>query len=76
MISVSKKKWNNIQNDFRKAKKLSLDKKISLNLSNFFINRKFTNEEIYYSINLPKIENIFSKNIDFIKGYNLLKKNN
>ena len=28
MISVSKKKWNNIQSDFRKAKKLSLDKKI------------------------------------------------
>ena len=74
MISVSKKKWNNIQSDFRKAKKLSLDKKISLNLSNFFINRKFTNEEIFYSINLPKIENIFSKNIDFIEGYNLLKK--
>ena len=74
MISVSKKKWNNIQSDFRKAKKLSLDKNISLNLSNFFINRKFTNEEIFYSINLPKIENIFSKNIDFIEGYNLLKK--
>ena len=56
MISVSRKKWDNIECDFRKAKKLSLDKKISLNLSNFFINRKFTNEEIFYSINIPKIE--------------------
>tara|TARA_B100000989_G_scaffold157743_1_gene117801 strand:+ start:1508 stop:3184 length:1677 start_codon:yes stop_codon:yes gene_type:complete len=74
MISVSRKKWTNIQSDFRRVKKLSIDKQISLNLSNFFINRKFTNDEIFYSINLPKIENILSKNFDFITGYNLLKK--
>ena len=74
MISVTKKKWLENKINTNTIEKLRQDYNFSEILSRLIISRKFDPTEIYTINNELKLKNIFSNNIDFNEGVELVIK--
>ena len=74
MKSFSGMSWKMSSVPERLIQKNQQDYNISYLLSKIFLQRKYSDDEIYYSLNKKKVLNIEYKNNDLIKAADLLKK--
>ncbi len=72
MISISGKNWEHKKTNKNLIEKLKQDHNFSEILSKLIITRKFDEAEIYSIDNKLDLNNVFSKNIDFIDSIDLL----
>ncbi len=75
MKSISGKNWEELRLSKRLIEKTKIDHKIDDIQSKLIISRNFSDEEIFLIKNQINLINPFQHSDDFLKGFNLLKKN-